>query len=424
MNEYIHGEHSRNFKYLGNTLVLLMLLMNLLPFQALASKSDFAPGYIVTLEKDTIEGFIEIKDHAFNARNCVFKATINAAPIIYSPQQLEAYGIRGKMYFRSFTTPILSTENRKVFLECIVRGKVSLFFLNDSFFIEHDSSIEQLIEINEEINQVGKSFNRSRPVFKSTLQGAMSDCKTIHQDIATVELTRKSLIRLILKYNSCQGINANIFDANTDKMAIRFGLSASAMYSHLKFASGGSSDFSFIDRTAIPPNTSFVPSAWIEIWRPGISSKFRWQTGLNYYSSTYKGAYESNAIGLRYEFTLSNSRIELPIKLKYLISNDNNGFYLTVGIGLNKFTAWKDEVVVKVVPSYSFLRSHSSLENKSFFIQFIAGVGMELPLKDRSVFIEGNIGMTEGILTPKSNSPEANISAFIVTVGFPLNKNK
>ena len=417
---------SKNLVHSFQRRLLIILVITVISFHAKAFQNDFEEGYIVKSPNDTIKGYIEIKDHAFNTKNCVFKNTMDASPTIYSPGDLVAYGTTNKKYFRSYSDASLNVSGNKVFLECAFKGKVNLFFYKSQYFIEFDNSIKELVEVKDQVQKDGKSFVIKRPVYRSVLQAAMVDCKDTYQNVSTVALNKKSLIDLFKKYHACAGANFSIDESTSEKPSLRMGLSGSILYSSMKFSSGAagfSTGHAALDNSSAT-DVSFVPSIWIELFRPGFSRKFRVRTGINYYSpASYNVINESSSTGLRKEFSLKISRIEVPILLKYFFTRESKGFYVVGGLGIGGILTFDDDLKTYTYPGNSYLSGSTALEPNSIVFQVSGGLGFEMPVGNRSLFIEA-CGGTTGSVTPTQSPIGADITALMVTAGFPLTRNK
>src|SRR5690242_13856117 len=87
-----------------------------------SNDEQFLPGYIVQSSGDTLSGYVLVKDHFFNTRNCVFRPENANSSKPYLPGEVLAYGIRNKGYYK-LSEISTSTGLTKVFLECIVQGR-------------------------------------------------------------------------------------------------------------------------------------------------------------------------------------------------------------------------------------------------------------------------------------------------------------
>ena len=105
----------------------LIFLLSLQARSGFAQASKFEAGYIITQKGDSLNGYILIQDQTFNSRTCSFKEGTTSEIKTYSPSELSAYGIGEKKRYVVHTIKSGETSE-KIFLSCLVKGKVSLFY--------------------------------------------------------------------------------------------------------------------------------------------------------------------------------------------------------------------------------------------------------------------------------------------------------
>jgi hypothetical protein len=99
---------------------------------SIKAQSNFRPGYIITNEKDTISGLIDFRTHKMNAQTCKFRASDTSEEKLYSPGDIYGYRFTddGKYYVTKDIE--IDRQQKKVFLEYLVQGMVSLYFYPDN----------------------------------------------------------------------------------------------------------------------------------------------------------------------------------------------------------------------------------------------------------------------------------------------------
>jgi len=91
----------------------------------LKAQSNFKPGFIVNNTGDTIYGSIDYRGNMFMGEYCIFKDSNNVKHK-YTSQDILAYRFIDNRYFVS-----REINNKKVFLEYLVKGKISFLYLKD-----------------------------------------------------------------------------------------------------------------------------------------------------------------------------------------------------------------------------------------------------------------------------------------------------
>ena len=379
----------------------------------LANVDGYLPGYIITTERDTIDGFIILAEHNFNSSSCAFKKSLDAPSRTYTPTELAGYVITNKKQYLSHN---ISPQGGTlmVFLECIVDGKASLYFYKDRFFMKTATTTEELITQKSDLATTGGNFSIDLPVYKGTLQKEMTDCSTIHQDLKNTAFDNKHLKQLFLSYNDCVGAPVTVFESDTNRSSVKFGLSLGALVSWLNVSSGDNPTLAYYDGKA-SSGLGLIPSLWVEFSSPARRIGLR--TGLSYYGGDYRIYNENIGANLSHELTVKSSRIEIPVQLKYNLNQNHSGIYALAGLGLNGFLKWEDKEVTRVLTTSYVLSESSDLENNKSFINFSAGLGYALPLGKHSLFVETSYGWGPLILMSFSGTPSGTITALTLSAG-------
>ncbi len=162
---------------------------------AMIAQADYRKGYIVKLNGDTLFGFVNYQKEAVNNSTCNFKRFDIAFPVNYSPEKLKAYGIfGGKQYLSA------NIHGKQVFIEYLVKGEISLMYLNRSgehFYIYSENT--KLVELKS-----GKTLdpndNKLYDRYKDFLSEKLKpgDYNALIQDS---KLDVRSLVYLIKSYN-------------------------------------------------------------------------------------------------------------------------------------------------------------------------------------------------------------------------------
>lgn len=377
--------------------------------------NEFLPGYIITTSNDTLQGLILTKYHFYNAKNCVFKTSSNSPEQSFTPDQIKGYHIDGKLFYRSHSI-VHQFFQEKLFLECIVRGKVSLFFYQDQYFVENAGQIEELITSKEIFNEGGKTYTRESPLYKSVLQKEMSDCMTIHQNLMETTLSKKSLTRLFIDYNSCIGQEAVLYESITGKFNIRFGFSAGLFASNFDVKSNDGSAFYYLRDANDLKDISYTVCFRVEFSRREMS-RFQLRTGLTYYKGSYHTFEENLSINLSHELNVEYTRVEIPLLVKYNLSRGGHGLYFVGGFGSNMFLSWEDTEVVRVPPSFVY-RESSPLQNNLTFLNLLGGLGCDFPIGKHALNVEVMYGRGIQVLRPGQSDMSGAFNALTFTAGF------
>lgn len=175
--------------------ILTNLVLTIIVCQIAVSQSDFRKGYIVKNNGDTLHGWVNFQKEAQNNSVCNFKRFEIALPINYSPEKLKAYGIDGgKQYLAA------EFNGRKVFVEYLVKGKLSLLYLNKGsehyFTLTGDGTLVEL----KSGRTADASSNQTYNHYKEYLEAAFKPIQ-MSESIQKSKLEINSLTALIKQYN-------------------------------------------------------------------------------------------------------------------------------------------------------------------------------------------------------------------------------
>lgn len=167
----------------------LLLIFLVGPAFALA-QGDYKPGYVVSLNGDTIKGFISYKKKEKNFRSVYMAKTPGGQAELYPADQTAGFGIYGIATFRSFNvwisqdTPLdmnftigkdTTKVQAKVFLRLLIVGSnVSLFSYTDPikqrFYIREKNGVPVELEYHEYVDAVNQLDPITETGYKIQLQ--------------------------------------------------------------------------------------------------------------------------------------------------------------------------------------------------------------------------------------------------------------
>ena len=364
---------------------------------AFAQGDRFEAGYIITLTGDSLNGFILIQGKAGNSSSCGFKQSINSEVKTYSPYDLKAYGFGTERRYDSYGLSFDETT-QNFFIKCLIKGKVSLYYFRERYFIDFGGGIKELVSTTTNTTRDGKSYSQQMPMYKGVLQKAMNDCPSIHENLKETALTKKHLDELFEVYHKCIGHPATFYNYGPGRIKVSIGIALTGQTTELEVQSDIVPVFTYFFNTETMTDFSLAPTFIAELYLSKSLGRFRVRTGLSYYTGNYD-QYHEVTIGTRYDCQLQidMARIELPVMLKYYPLK-KVGFYVIAGLGFNATVKWQEKNTL-IIPPSSIFSEHNFLENKSFFTNTMGGIGFDFPLMRRRIFIEGIYGKSQSVLT-------------------------
>jgi len=165
-----------------------------------------------------------------------------------------------------------------LFVRLLVGGEASLYYIKDRneknhFWIQKGG--EEIIELRVEKKLVTRSRKYANAaygsrgvaenmIFRLILSGVMNDCPEMEEEIERTELTNKSLIKLVSKYNECIHPESTIYITQSKKLKVKFGILAGA---GIQWYKTNGSDF--VQNIRVPINSASYPSTYT--WASGAS---------------------------------------------------------------------------------------------------------------------------------------------------------
>jgi hypothetical protein len=394
------------------------------------ANADVKPGYIVTLENDTIEGFIKSYNEFENNRAIGFSRTSDGQFTDYRPIDIRAYYMNDNRNYvamdveyqwieqnpaemdEGVSTNAVTPFQQKLFLQVLVDGQASLYtFLDDQsdshFYIRKDAGplTELRTEyVHREVPQGAstKSGYVEQKKYLGILNYFFSDCEDLAQKIPGTELSTAGLSAITIEYNRCKDpFSAPKIYESTPKLLVRKSFLLGMTMANYDFE-GGDAIYNYLTVPAPAANTNITMGFNFELKFPRKKNIFSLVTGLSYYRNNYTTEYSKPvppASEWHYKTTLDYHYLKIPIFVKATINTGKLKPYVIGGIygnfvikGQNELTLMKmypdDETETVESPALVLLTGEDATRNVELF-GFSGGIGLDLSLGDRNgIFIE------------------------------------
>jgi hypothetical protein len=184
---------------------ILFLGLSLLPITFSFSQKNLQNGYVVTLENDTLLGYIDYRNARYNSKKCVFHSEKDIQPIVYLPEDIQSYRLFNNKYYVSKKIKKESGEEW-VFLEYLVNGITNLYYLRSidgaHYFIEKGSEIFELTNKVSIVSDGSNNYYRETKLYIGQLALVYSDAKQLQYAIKTAKFNRKTFIKLSEDYHN------------------------------------------------------------------------------------------------------------------------------------------------------------------------------------------------------------------------------
>lgn len=188
----------------------IFIVIGLLFTRLTYAQSNYRPGYIVTLEKDTIYGEIDYRTDQMNAKQCVFQSKEdNSEPKTYLPFEIAEYRFTddGK-YYISKNIELKHGFIQPVFLEYLLKATKSLYYYEKEgdipiYFIEDQNT---LVKIDApklyQKPTVGIQFKKETDRYIPLLHYVFKDCPQISTHIDHIKFNRKDIVKIVKEYHN------------------------------------------------------------------------------------------------------------------------------------------------------------------------------------------------------------------------------
>jgi len=350
---------------------------------------NFKPGAIITLNNDTIVGYIDNQKKTLNSVECAFK-TSDSSITLYSANELNGYFFNDGYSYIAKTVNASGIDER-LFLEYVIDGKINLYkckyLFEELYFIENEQGIKELKITKVEKYVDNKVLVGKKDRYKGILNWAMSGDSKMEISIAKTKFNIISFAKLVIEYHEKNNLlfyNYNNYSKSKKEINISVGVSAGFLNSNLNispiYTEGPNIQFfnddmtlsSFHSQFSNPLNSS-----------TNLPSSFRSKNfSFGFLSSINMGGLLSFETGVNWNKFVSNeiefNRIFFPFAIRIALSKYKTITpFVQIGVNYNVYS--KLEIKENYTLTYSeltgvtpeFLRPIYSQTNRSLEFDFL-----------------------------------------------------
>lgn len=228
----------------------------------------------------------------------------------YTPYEVQEYGFKnGRVYVAREIN--IADSSKMVFLERLYKGKTTLYYYRgkriNTYFIEKDSTV--FVEIPKKDN-IEKHYSEM-------LLNYTADCPNVSSACKLVSYNKKSITKLISRYNNCELKPFPFF-----KYGFFFGMVQSELVMN--------SNIINVDLL----NTSFKkdnnPYAGIFVDAPISASNFSFFTSLGLYQSSFSSNKPSDSHDA--SILINQTTIKVPLMIRYTVPSLRFRPYFNIGL--------------------------------------------------------------------------------------------
>lgn len=329
---------------------LIYLSLFVISVSFASAQDDFRPGYIITLEHDTIHGEIEYRSNAKNYQSCIFKKDNSTKE--YTPQQLIAYQYINDKYF---TTGIVDG----VFVEALVKGELSMYKYETFYYAQKvGDKVYKLESKDIQVRVNGETGIKEDTKWKGLIAYLIADCNPNPDPnfIKKINFGEKTLTKIAIRYNKCKGsgaaVETKVYKENKPWAIAEFGISAGVTNTAIK-TEPINSYYASVFRYISDKYTSTNPSLGVTLGAsfPRITEKFGLYSELYFTKSKYSELVSSgNSFRMEYNDTFIDlSTLSFLAALRYsLIESKQYSVQLLGGFSYDRHIKSDSKMITEV----------------------------------------------------------------------------
>lgn len=329
------------------TLYLLCILCFLVVNNSLSAQKDYQPAYIISLQGDSIQGFLDYRNWSINPKEINFKTSENGAIKTYAPIEIKAFGIASDHYISAVVEREISSTNISqlkqspdfnlqldtCFLQVIYSGEKSLYFhkhntAKENFYINEDGKIE-LLKYKKYLKDVNKiKENKS---YIAQLMNYLDKEPEIAALASNTSYNRKSLSRLFAAYYTATNKSID-YIKKKEPITSKFGITLGLRSTGFTFSSSSPDFFNAAIQHNEDRSNKISAGVTLELVLPRMQKKLSIYNELIYSSYNTKSTsrqiehdslyYDlSSELGLTYIRLNNLIRYSYPLKSMKIFAN-------------------------------------------------------------------------------------------------------
>ncbi|MFC7667878.1 hypothetical protein ACFQT0_11120 [Hymenobacter humi] len=207
------------------------------------AQTNFRPGYVLPLAGDTLHGEVDSREGRLNAQRARFRTSAEAPVTTYSPAELKGYGLTAEnRHYRSLPVAVGGAASKPYFLEILVDGPASLFFMRDSeqremYYVASAKLPLAPLEhgMQQEVKN-GQTYMREQKTYRNMLAAALAGCPVVQGQLPRLPFQENALRKIVSLYNSdCAGYQPLRPQPGATTTHVTWGLMAGAVQHRLSY---------------------------------------------------------------------------------------------------------------------------------------------------------------------------------------------
>ncbi|MBT1688390.1 outer membrane beta-barrel protein [Dawidia soli] len=320
------------------------------------SQADYRPGYIVSLQGDTLRGSIDYRNWLRNPKAISFHPSAQGEDRTYTPLEIRAFGVAGDIYESAIVQVDVSPTDvgelsespepqlvaDTAFIRALITGEKSLYLYhtadqrgkNEQLYIRKDGQWELLIYkkyIRKQTTTGTQEFVTSNNRYIKQLAFYLQACPSIQKKMRDIRYGSTSLERLFRTYYECT-TTTPAYEKKPEKRPVEFGILAGAAQTSVDIRTIDRLAASPLAQASFPKGFTFTGGLFLDLVRLRNNRKWSLNSELVYTSFTSEGthyeqrnadSYTYTYINLEYSYLKLNTlvRFKYPVGKLYLFAN-------------------------------------------------------------------------------------------------------
>lgn len=373
------------------------------------AQSDFIEGSVITLNGDTLKGEINLRSNLKNSESCVFKDSKTTTT--YLPQDIKSYTVGDDKYYLSKTVK-LNTDSTKLFLEVLVQGEASLYYLKDSgddlFFIDQQERLT-LLSNKETIieKEDGTKYSKESKQYIGALLYTFRDAPKLSSQIKNTAFYYKDLVTITDKYNKFRNPDSENYSKATKNVVY---LEAGIGYSSGKYNIISLDEDLDINSATIGADFVFKP----------LKAHYIWDVTVGLYAMKYKcddkvGASSENDDSYHL-VNIDYTALKVPIKVRYNFPLKKVQPFINAGI-INSLALSNNSSLLDHRSEYTQREKGAEISKYQLFYTF--GAGLKLHTQNKNYFLfSANYEIKSQSLVSASELDDSKINNLVFTIAY------
>ncbi|MGX5688446.1 hypothetical protein [Arcticibacter tournemirensis] len=328
-----------------------ILIIFIITSKVSLSQKNYQPGYLISVNGDTVKGFIDYRNWEKNPDKITFKKS-NTPESSYTPELIKEFGVKNEIYVSAIVNVEVSpfkTENLNysaettwrqdtAFLQTLVAGEKSLYYYKDrngkqQYFIRNGKDVDLLLFKQYLVKNENGVFISANKQYLQQLEEYLSDCPAAISDLSRVSYNTTSLTNLFTRYYNCKK-SGIAYQKKKDKVRIEIGGLAGPSFTAIDFESSIPA-YAYIDKADFPHSVNPSAGAYFDVILPRNQGK--WSINNELFFTSYRS--ESNYVDYsndenftNYSIAISSLSLKINNLLRFKFPVSAAFFYINAGI--------------------------------------------------------------------------------------------